>query len=93
MKLNLGKLASEAAAFSGLSPEQVPGLELLFGIVEREAFCDGVRLGRSSSFATDPALMHDTYAAPAPASEFPPSVDAVDPHVSDPGTPSPRVDE
>lgn len=63
MKLDLGRLAREAAAFSGLTPEQVPGLQLLFSMVEREAFCDGVRTGRSSSFATDPAEMHEAYAA------------------------------
>jgi hypothetical protein len=63
MKIDLEKLARDAAAFSGLTPEQAPGLQLMFELVEREAFCDGVRTGRSSSFATDPGAMHETYAA------------------------------
>lgn len=61
MKINLEQFAEKCAEFAGL-PSKARGLAELFRIVEREAFCDGVRAGRSSSLALDPAEMHDVYA-------------------------------
>jgi hypothetical protein len=63
MKIDLEKLAREAAAFSGLTPEQAPGLQLMFELVEREAFRDGVLAGRRESTVHDPGKLHETYAA------------------------------
>lgn len=64
MKLDLEKLASEVAAFAGLKPEQSAGLAILFLIVEREAYRDGVLAGRERSYAEDPGKMHESYGVP-----------------------------
>lgn len=78
MKTNIEALALAAINFCGLTEARAPGLAVLFAMVEREAFCDGVRLGREASFATDPAIMHERYSAGASMPSDPPaSPDAV----------------
>lgn len=43
MKLDLDRLAHQAAALGGLTRGQVGGLAMLFAMVEMEAFRDGYR--------------------------------------------------
>src|SRR6185369_8254828 len=60
MKIDLELFASRCAEFSGM-PSKAAGLAELFRIVEREAFCDGVRTGRKASYAVDPSELHEAY--------------------------------
>ena len=59
MKVNIEALAEKAVKFGGLRESQAAGLAVLFRVVERAAFCDGVQRGRSGSFAQDPSLVYD----------------------------------
>lgn len=85
MKMDIDALARAAAGLAGLRPEQIPGLALLFGMVAREAFCEGVRLGRKSLYGADPMELHDLYARdagkpePTPAAEPTPAPEPEEP--------------
>jgi len=65
MKIDCDALAMKAAKFGGLRDAQADGLAVLFKMIEREAFCDGVRHGRTESFAIEPAALHERYASKA----------------------------
>ena len=63
MKMDLKAFAESAAIFSG-QQSKAAGLAALFRVVEREAFADGVKAGRTQSYAKDALALHDEYENP-----------------------------
>lgn len=62
VKVDLQELARTVCEFGGMKPSQAPGLAVLFGIVERAAFCDAIRIARTDYFSRDPDQMYRDYA-------------------------------
>ena len=59
MKVNIEALAEHVVKLASMRDSQAPGLAVLFRVVERAAFCDGVERGRSGSYANDPGVVYD----------------------------------
>jgi len=69
LKLDLDELGRNVAALAGLGQSQARAFTTLFGLVEKQAFCDGVLAGRSGSYAKDPERLYLDFVAAARKNE------------------------